>query len=366
MERTYYEILGVSQSADKKEIKKAFKAKAKQHHPDKNRGDSEAEEVFKEINEAYQVLSDESKRATYDRFGKEALDGGGGGSRSGFGSFEDIFEDFFGGGGSSQKSRNSGEKFSEDLEIVINLSFRDAIFGVKKDMSFEYKTACSPCSGTGADGGRLVHCHQCEGHGKIHIRQGFMSIAQTCPVCHGNGTMPSKSCGSCRGNGFNVVSEKVSFSIPEGVDDGNRMRVGGKGNVLASGSRGDLYLQMNVEKDKDFIRDGSDIYMEIPIFFTNILLSKSMTIPSIRGELELSLHPKIKDKEHIVFRNKGVKDVNGSQIGRFIVQTKIIYPTSINKNQEELLSNLHDSFYQSMDNENVFDKVFNKVKSWIQ
>jgi len=366
MNTEYYEILEINQNADKKEIKKAFKKLAKIHHPDRNTNNPNAEEEFKRINEAYQVLSDDKKRATYDRFGKEGLQGGGGGG-GGFASsdmFEDIFSDFFGGGSSRRQQRGPQQKYSQDLEIAVRLSFHEAIFGIKKEVNYNVKTACEPCNATGADGGEIVSCSSCGGSGQMHIKQGFMTLSQTCSACRGAGTMSARACGHCRGSGYKEVKEKLSLNIPEGVDSGNRIRVGGKGNIMPRGQRGDLYLQIEAGKDEHFVRDGNDIYLEVPVFFTNILLSKTIKVPSIKGEVELNLHSKIKDKEHIVFRNGGVKDVNSSQKGNFITQVKVLYPKSINKEQETLLEELHSSFSASQMNESSMDSIISRMKSW--
>jgi molecular chaperone DnaJ len=367
MNTEYYELLEVSQSADKKEIKKAFKRLAKQHHPDKNTNNPNAEEEFKKINEAYQVLSDDQKRATYDRFGKEGLQGGSRGGGGGFTSsdfFDDVFSDFFGGSSSRSAKREPQAKYNQDLEIAVQLSFQEAVFGVKKEINYTFKTACEPCNATGADKGQLVSCSSCGGSGQMHIRQGFMTLSQTCSTCRGAGTMPGKSCSSCRGAGYKQSSEKLSLNIPEGVDNGNRIRVGGKGNIMPRNQRGDLYLHIEAREDEHFVRDGNDIYLEVSIFFTNILLSKIIKVPSIRGEVELNLHPKIKDKEHIVFRNGGVKDVNSHQKGNFITQIKILYPSSINKEQKNLLEELHSSFSVSGMNESSMSSIIDKMKSW--
>lgn len=366
MNTEYYEILEINQNADKQEIKKAFKRLAKIHHPDRNRDNPNAEEEFKKINEAYQVLSDDQKRSAYDRFGKEGLQGGGGGG-GGFASsdfFDDIFSDFFGGGSSRKQSRGPQAKYAQDLEIVVNLSFHEAIFGTKKEIDFNFKTACEPCNATGADGGQLISCQTCGGSGQMHIKQGFMTLSQTCSSCRGAGTMPGSACSSCRGSGYKQASEKLSLNIPEGVDDGMRIRVGGKGNIMPRSQRGDLYLHIEAGKDEHFVRDGMDIYLEVPVFFTNILLSKSIKVPSIKGEVELNLNPKIKDKEQIVFRNGGVKDVNSSRKGNFITQIQVLYPKSMNSNQKELLEELHSSFVSESANTNSMGSIVDRVKSW--
>ena len=267
----YYEILQVEKNADKGTIKKAYRQMAMKYHTDKNPGDKEAEENFKAVNEAYQVLSDDEKRALYDRYGKEALQGHGQGgfSRGGFDDLGSIFEDLFGGFGSSRRSRQrKNYNYNLDTEITINLDFNEAVFGTKKEIKFKYKTACESCHGTGAKGGKLSTCTTCNGQGQVHMRQGFMTFAQTCPHCEGTGQSIKEKCSDCRGLGYKEKEESFKVDIPEGVNNGNRIRVGGKGNIAPDGTRGDLYILIVVKEDKHFVRHDDDIYFEVPIFFS--------------------------------------------------------------------------------------------------
>jgi len=364
----YYELLEVNSNASKSEIKKAYRKMAMKYHPDKNPGDSEAEEMFKEVNEAYQVLSDEEKKSIYDRYGKEGLEGhGGGGQRGGFGGFDDLssaFADMFGGGGGQQRQRKS-YNYDLDTEVNVDIEFNEAIFGTKKDIKFKYKTACKPCKGTGAKDAKLSSCGTCQGQGQVHMRQGFMTFAQTCPTCNGAGKSIKDKCKSCNSKGYEENEESFSVDIPEGINTGNRMRVGGKGNISPQKTRGDLYINIQVADDDNYVRNESNIYMDLPIFFTQIALGAKITVPGIRGELELEIPKNTRDKKQFTFANEGVKDVNSSQIGYFVVQINIKYPNKLNEEQEELLIKLQDSFgVESNTHEDTCTGMFEKVKNW--
>lgn len=366
----YYEILEVSKSSDKSEIKKAYRKMAMKYHPDKNPDDKTAEERFKQINEAYQVLSDDEKRSRYDRFGKAGLEGGGRSSGfGGFSDFGDIFEsmfgDAFGGGASRGRKKSSGDKYNLDLGIEVTLDFNEAIFGVTKDISYEYKTSCKSCSGTGAKDGKKATCSTCDGQGVVIMQQGPIRFQQTCPHCNGTGESVKEKCPDCKGSGFDTVSDTIEVNIPEGVDNGNRIRVSGKGNVSKSGSRGDLYITINVKTDEHFIRDDNDIYLEVPVHFTQVALGDTFKIQGIRGELELKIPVGSKDKERFVFRGEGIKDVHGGSRGNFIAQIKIIYPKALNKEQRELLEKLQASFgVESNPHNEVHESMVDRIKSW--
>lgn len=371
---SYYEILEVEKNADKSTIKKAYRKMAMRYHPDKNPGDDKAEENFKFVNEAYQVLSDQEKKAIYDRHGKAGLEGhgqGGGFSRGGgFGDFGSIFEEMFGEsgfrGGRQQRQRKT-YNYNLDTEVVVNLEFSEAVFGCKKELKYKYKIACDSCKGTGAKDGKLGVCKTCNGQGQVHMKQGFMTFAQTCPHCNGTGQAVSDKCTSCGGLGYEEKAESFKVDIPEGINNGNRIRVGNKGNIAPDGSRGDLYIVIQVEEDKHFIRNDDDIYLEVPLFFTQIVLGDTIKIPGLRGELELNIPKSTRDKEQIIFRGEGVKSVNGYGKGNFIAQIKIQYPESVNAEQRELLEKLQQSFgIESKPHEDIFEGMFSKVKSWFK
>jgi molecular chaperone DnaJ len=371
---SYYEILEVSKNADKTAIKKAYRTMAKKYHPDKNTGDADAEHKFKLCNEAYQCLSDDQQRSIYDRYGKEGLQGMGGGSRRSSGGFDDlgsIFEDMFSGfgGGGSRRRQNPAdmEKYPLDMNVDMSISFNEAIFGCEKEVEFKYKKSCTDCKGTGAKDGKLSTCSQCKGQGQVYIKQGFMTFSQTCPVCQGVGSAPSESCGSCHGNGYSEEKEKVTIKVPAGIDSDNRLRVSGKGNIGKRGSRGDLYVTFAVKPDKHFIRNGNDVYIEIPVFFTQAITGETLTIPSLTGELELKLDVGTKDKQHFTFRGEGIQDVHGHGKGDFVAQVNLTYPKKLNDKQKELLKELQESFgIESKPHEGVLDSAIDKMKGWFK
>lgn len=367
----YYEILEITRTSDKESIKKAYRKMALKYHPDRNPNDKDAEEQFKRINEAYEVLSDDSKRQIYDKYGKEGLQNSGFSGFSGrdfsdiFGDLGSIFESAFGGGFgfSSQKSKGA---YNLDEIIGLELSFKEAVFGCKKEIHNSFKVACADCKGTGAKNGKLESCKDCGGKGQVYMRQGFMTFAQTCPTCKGAGQKSAEKCPKCKGSAFEMSSESFEVSIPEGIDDGNRIRISGRGNADKNGKRGDLYIAVSVAEDEIFVRDGENIYMEVPVFFTSIVLGTTLKIPSLRGELELKIPPNTRDKEQFVFDNEGVKDVNSAYRGKFVAQIKITYPPKLNAEQKALVEKLQESFgVESEPYKNLFEECFTKIKQWI-
>lgn len=376
MEIDYYEILEISRSADSGEIKKAYRKLALQYHPDRNQGDKEAEEKFKAINEAYQVLSDEQKRATYDRYGKAGLDSQGFSHFSDMryedimgdlGSiFESVFGGSFGGGFSSGGGSRSQRKYNLDLEAEVTLAFNEAIFGTKKEVAFSYKKPCDTCDGTGSKDKSKATCKECKGKGQVFYRQGFMTFSQTCPACNGKGSVVTNPCPDCRGKGFSQVDDKVTIDIPEGIDNDNRIRVAGRGNIDDKGARGDLYILVRVKEDEHFVRHNDDIYIEVPVFFTQVALGETITIPTIRGTTELELPLGAKDKQQFIFKREGVKNVHNHQLGSMIAQISIRYPKKLTKEQKELLQKLQTEFgvESNHSKDEKFDSVFEKIKSW--
>ncbi|MDR0408455.1 MAG: molecular chaperone DnaJ [Campylobacteraceae bacterium] len=373
MDFEYYEILEIDRSADNETIKRAYRKLALKYHPDRNQGDKKAEERFKQINEAYQVLSDSSKREIYDRYGKSGLD------RQGFSHFSEqnyedimgdlgsIFESVFGrnfGFGNSTQNRERGGKYSLDIETDILLEFNEAIFGCKKKMDFVYKSPCKECNGTGSEDKKLSECPECRGKGQVFYRQGFMTFSQTCSKCSGSGQIIKNPCKKCKGKAYEELKESVMVDIPEGIDNNNRIRVSTKGNVASNGSRGDVYVLIRVKEDDHFIRDGQHIYIEVPIFFTQAILGESITIPTLRGTKELKLPQGTQDKQQFIFKNEGVKDLRTKQLGSFVAQVSIKYPSSLNNEQKETLKNLQESFgiKSSVHDESVFDKIKNWFK----
>ena len=368
MKVDYYELLEISRDASSAEIKRAYRKLAMKYHPDRNQGDKEAEEKFKLVNEAYQVLSDENKRATYDRYGHEGLE------NNGFSGFSDmnmndlnsIFESFFGGGFgfSSRSSRSS--KFAMDTQSQIELEFYEAVFGCEKEITYTYLSTCESCAGSGDENGEKQICPDCSGRGEVYYRQGFMTFSQTCSRCGGSGSVVKNRCKVCDGEGFVEKSDTATVKIPAGIDHGNRIRVSGKGNIQ-NGRRGDLYVVVLVKDDEHFVRDGLDVYIEVPIFFTKAILGGEIKVPTLRGEKEIKIPPSVEDKKQFILRGEGIDDVHGRGRGDEIVQIKIIYPKKLNSEQRELLEKLGESFgCESTPHESKFDELVDRVKKWFK
>jgi len=369
----YYEILEVTKTASSAEIKKSYRRLAIKFHPDKNQGDKEAEDKFKLINESYDILSKQDKREIYDRYGKEGLDRHGAGFSGGsMDDIMDVFNSMFGGGGfgggfGGRSRQTSHSLYSMDLDIELTIPFNEAVYGAKKEVELEYKSACEACGATGAKDGELERCDFCAGQGQVMARQGFMTFAQLCPECEGAGQKAKEKCKKCKAKGYKLVDQTVTIDIPAGIDSGNRLRVPGSGNEDKNGNRGDLYVTFMVEEDEHFVRDGNDIYVVVPLFFTQCILGETIKVPSLYGEIDLKIKPGTKDKEHFIFKDKGVPDVHNGRKGRFIVQIKMILPKKLNKEQKELLAQLQDSFgEQSTPSKTEFDSLFDRIKGWIK
>ncbi len=247
------------------------------------------------------------------------------------------------------------------------VSFHEAVFGCEKDVEFTYKKSCEKCKGTGAKNGKLSTCKQCSGQGQVYMKQGFMTFSQTCPACHGTGSAATEKCSSCHGQGYEEETETVSIKVPKGIDTDNRLRISGKGNIGKRGTRGDLYVTFTVQADKHFIRNGNDVYIEIPVFFTQAVAGETLSIPSLTGELELKLDVGTKDKQHFTFRGEGIDDVHGHGKGDLIAQVNITYPKKLNDEQRELLVKLQESFgIESKPHEGVLESAIEKMKSWFK
>lgn len=380
MELDYYEILQVEKTADNATIKKAYRKLALKYHPDRNEGDKEAEEQFKKVNEAYQVLSDENKRSVYDRYGKAGLEGQGGFHSYSNENYEDvmddlgsIFESVFGGGFSGfggfggRKNKKKSAKYALDLEASVVLDFNEAVFGCKKEIKYTFKKPCKECDGTGSEDKELQTCPTCKGKGQIYSRQGFMTFSQACPQCEGAGTIIKNPCKTCKGKGYEEEDAKISVEIPEGIDTGNRIRVADKGNLGEHGQNGDLYVHVKVREDEHFVRHNDDIYMEVPIFFTQAVLGENIEIPTLRGKKELKLDVGTKDKQQFVFKNEGVQNVHTRSKGNFVVQVKITYPKKLNDEQKEALIDLQKSFgYETNSSPKELGGTFEKIKNWFK
>ncbi|MBE6561477.1 MAG: molecular chaperone DnaJ [Ruminococcaceae bacterium] len=346
--RDYYEVLGVDKSADESTIKKAYRSLAKKYHPDMNPGDKEAEKNFKEVNEAYAVLSDPEKKAKYDQFGHAAFEAGGGGygDFSGFGGMDfdisDIFSSFFGGGMGGSGARR-GPVRGEDINVRLTLDFEEAVFGVKKEISYQRIQKCGECSGTGAAKGTTPKtCPTCNGAGRVRVQQrtplGIMQTQKTCDNCRGTGKIVEKPCDSCRGNGYIRATKKLDVSIPAGIDDGQRIVLSGQGSDGRDGGpAGDLYIFISVRPHSMFERDGSDVYCEVPISFTEAALGAEIDIPTLEGTEKYEIPEGTQTGTMFTLRQKGIPVVNSKNRGSLNITVKVEVPKNLNNEQKELL-----------------------------
>lgn len=353
--RDYYEILGVERGADEAEIKKAYRRVAMKHHPDRNAGDAASEEKFKEANEAYEVLSDAQKRATYDQFGHAGLDGqGGGGFGGGFGggsaNFSDIFGDVFGDifGQAAGRGRG-GPQRGADLRYNLEIDLEDAVHGSTVKIRVPTLETCEECSGSGARrGSSPVNCTTCGGAGQIRMQQGFFSVQQTCPNCRGKGKMIKDPCGGCHGRGRVEKQKTLSVKIPPGVDTGDRIRLAGEGEAGPDGGgTGDLYVQVAVRPHAIFQRDGKHLYAEVPISFADAALGGELEVPTLEGRVKLRVPPETQTGKLFRLRGKGVKPVRGGAVGDLLCRVVVETPVNLTKKQKDLLGEFQASLGES-------------------
>lgn len=341
--RDYYHVLGVSKNAGGSEIKKSYRQKAIEYHPDRNPDNPQAEEKFKEAAEAYSVLSDEKKRSIYDQYGHAGLSNSGGGRgfqdvNDIFGNFGSIFEDFF---GFSDRGRGSGPrpKRGADLRYDLTISFKEAVFGTEKDITVRQTTSCSHCSGSGAEpGSSPTTCPACRGTGQISHTQGFFSIASTCNHCHGGGSIIQNKCKGCRGEGQVDNSKKISVKIPAGVDSGLRLRVTGEGDQGKNGGpAGDLYVFLEAEEDARFTREENDIVYKVSVDFCQAILGTKLKIETLHGTESLEIPRGSQHGDKIFLYGKGVPYLRKSGRGDQIIVIQVSIPKKLTKEQEDAL-----------------------------
>ena len=367
--RDYYDVLGVTKSASKDEIKKAYRKLALKYHPDKTKGDKTSEEKFKEASEAYHVLSDEKRKTNYDQFGHAAFEGAGG--NQGFGgfdfnssSFSDIFEDFFsdfGGGGSPRRSSNRGN----DLRYDVSINLEEAYKGLEKNVKYTTYKKCSPCSGSGAaKGSKPIKCNYCSGRGKVRTNQGFFTIQQTCPQCNGYGETIGNPCKTCSGNGKIQGNENVTVKIPKGVDDGTRIRLSGKGEAGSKGgSYGDLYLFISIDNHNIFKRSEENLYYELPISLADATLGTNVEVPSIDGgKSKIKIPAGTQHGKQFRLKGKGMPVLRRNVFGDLYIRVVTQVPTSLSKRQREILEEFNE--IESNKPDPVIKSFFEKAKKF--
>jgi molecular chaperone DnaJ len=355
----FYELLEVQRNASDDEIKKAYRKMALKYHPDRNQGDKAAEEKFKQVSEAYEVLADPEKRAAYDRFGHAAFGpgsrgAGGGGFHDPFDIFQQVFggaggvfSDFFGGGGGGRGGAQGGN----DLRYDLQLTFEEAAFGCEKEINIRRKESCDSCDGSGASPGTTTtRCSQCGGRGQVSAQRGFFMVSQTCPRCRGTGSVIEKPCKSCNGIGLVDKMAKIKIRVPGGVEDGMRLRSAGNGESgTRGGPPGDLYVVLHVKEHEIFKRDGEDIYCEVPISFALAALGGELEVPTLEGSARLKIAPGTQGGTLFRLRGKGVQSLDGDGHGDQHIRVIVEVPDKLNSEQRKKL----EEFARSC-NEDVF------------
>ncbi len=361
--RDYYEILSVSRNSEGDVIKKSYRKLAVQYHPDKNPGDTSAEERFKELGEAYDVLMDPEKRAAYDRYGHQAFaqgtgargGGGGGGFHDPFDLFKEVFgasggggggsgffDQFFngGGGGGGTEGRQRGADLRYDLQI----SLEDAAEGTEKEIEIRKLTVCDNCSGSGAQkGSSSVTCSTCRGRGQVVVSRGFFQVAQTCPNCHGSGQVIEKPCHSCAGEGRTEQTSRIKLKIPAGIEHGSRLRSSGNGEAgLRGGGSGDLYVVIHVKESDIFERDGSDLHTEVPVPFTTAALGGEIRVPTLKGAVNLKIPAGTQGGAVFKIKGQGMPILQSSSRGDLFTEVKVEVPQKLNSEQRKKLEEFAD------------------------
>ena len=371
--RDYYEVLGVSREATVTEIKKCYRTLAKKYHPDLNPGNQEAEIHFKEVCEAYEILSDDNKRSAYDQYGHAAFENGGGfgGGFGGFGGFgggasfadffEDVFSSFMGGGTRGSSGPQRGADLRQDIEITLE----EAFSGVNKTIKIPSHKVCPDCNGTGcADGSAPEPCHMCRGRGRIRQSQGFFSVETVCPACNGTGTTIKNPCRKCGAQGHIRIEKTLEVTIPKGVDTGTRMRIAGEGDIGSKGaSNGDLYLFINVKDHKVFARSGNDLYCSVPVSMITAALGGKIEVPSLdKGEATVDVPAGTQTGSRVRLKDKGMPILNGNSRGSHYIDLNVQTPTRLTQRQVELLKEFEK---EGQNHTPSVGDFFTKVKDFI-
>ena len=375
--RDFYDVLGVSRSANADELKKAYRSLAKKYHPDQNQGDKEAEQRFKELNEAYDVLKDEQSRAAYDQFGHAAFEGGMGGPRGGgqggFGGasmsdiFDDLFGEFMGGGRGRGRGRGNGQMRGHDLRYNMEITLEEAFEGKKAQVRVPGSVACEACHGSGAaPGSSPVTCPTCHGDGKVRASQGFFTVERTCPTCHGRGQTIDKPCTVCHGAGRVEKERTLSVNIPAGVEDGTRIRLAGEGEAgMRGGPSGDLYIFLSVKPHEFFQRDGSDLYCKVPISMTTAALGGAFEVTTLDGtQTRVKVTEGTQNGRQFRLKGKGMPVLRQANMGDLYIQVAVETPQNLSKRQRELLEEFEE--LSSKENSPQSSGFFSRMKDFFE
>jgi molecular chaperone DnaJ len=365
--RDFYEVLGVAREASDGDIKKAYRKLAMEFHPDRNPGDKSAEDKFKEAANAYKVLADPNQRARYDQFGPEGLNGASAGFRGVddvFSAFGDLFADFFG------QSRGRRERRGADLEVGVELSFAEAVHGVTKEIEIHRQEPCATCDGSGAKAGTSREtCATCKGKGQVLHAQGFFMIQTTCPTCRGEGSTVRDRCGACRGSGAVSKSSTLSVSVPAGVDDGQTLRLAGKGEAArggAGGAAGHLYVQLRVQPDERFLREGEDVLTEVPLSYVMAALGGEVEVPTLEDNCTATAKIEVKagtqPGDVMVQKGKGVPRVGARGRGDHVVRFKVEIPKKLSSRERELLREIAEERGEVADGKRGSGGLFSRLK----
>lgn len=354
-DQDYYEVLGISREASDEEIKKAYRRLAMKYHPDRNNGDKQAEEKFKQVGEAYAILSDPQKRAAYDRYGKAGVDpnaaggfggfGGFGQAQGGFGDFSDIFSEIF--GGAAGGSRRGGPKVfrGADVSYSLEISLEQAVAGAKTDIRVPVWEECETCHGSGCKKGTSKKtCPHCGGSGTININRGFLQVQQTCPYCHGTGEIISDPCPDCQGRGRNRKTKTLEINIPAGINDGQRIRIQGKGEPGPNGGPcGDLFVQVFIKQHEIFQRDGDDLHADLPLSYATAALGGEVSVPTMGTEARITIPEGTQTGKIFRLRGKGVPHLHGGGYGDLYVHAFVETPVNLTSKQKKLLKDFEES-----------------------
>jgi len=382
--RDYYEVLGVPRDVSAEDMKKAYRKLAVKHHPDKNPGDKTAEDKFKEIGEAYDILSDDQKRAAYDRYGHGAFANGGGGGGGG-GGFHDpfdifrevfgssggggggVFESFFGGGGGGGRQRRDGPQRGSDLRYGMEITLEDAARGTEREIEYDRQAVCKTCTGSGsASGAGKKTCRTCGGAGQVISSRGFFQIQQNCPDCQGSGEVISDPCKPCSGSGRTKERTKLRVKIPAGIEDGSRLRSGGNGDYGAKGGpAGDLYIVVQVKAHELFEREGDDLHCQMPLSFSTATLGGETTVPTLEGKANLKVTSGTQNGTTFRLRGKGIKILGEERHGDLYVHVQIAVPTQLSAEQRTHLEAFAKSFGETPSS-SMEESFFEKAKKFFK